>query len=81
MTTADDIKTAIEQAEAGNWDAAHTLTQAHEGDATADWLHAVLHKIEGDLSNAAYWYTRCGKSAAAFADTTTELAAIRDSLG
>ena len=42
------------------WDAAHALVQA---DSTADaaWVHAHLHRIEGDLSNASYWYRRAGR--------------------
>jgi hypothetical protein len=41
----------------GEWDAAHKIAQE---DASADgaWVHAWLHRIEGDLSNAAYWYRR-----------------------
>jgi len=50
----DHLLQAIEMALAGKWDAAHELVQQHEGDATAAWIHAVLHKIEGDLGNARY---------------------------
>jgi hypothetical protein len=41
----------------GEWDAAHKIAQ---DDASADgaWVHAWLHRIEGDLSNAGYWYRR-----------------------
>ena len=54
----DDLLQAIELTLAGKWDAAHELVQQHEGDATASWIHAVLQKVEGDLSNARYWYPR-----------------------
>ncbi len=37
-------------------DAAHAIIQAREGDADADWLHAMLHRREGDLANAGYWF-------------------------
>jgi hypothetical protein len=47
----------------GDWKAAHEVVQAHE-DATCAWVHAHLHRIEGDLSNAGYWYRRAGKPAA-----------------
>ena len=53
---------------------------SHEGDAAADWLHAVLHKIEGDTGNARYWYRRTGQSFEEFADAQAELAAIRASI-
>lgn len=52
---------AIELARAGEWDAAHEVVQRYEDDATAAWLHAVLHKVEGDLSNARYWYRRADR--------------------
>ncbi|MBR0667333.1 hypothetical protein GXW71_23450 [Roseomonas hellenica] len=44
----------------GEWTAAHEIAQAHD-DANAAWVHAWLHRIEGDESNAAYWYRRAGK--------------------
>lgn len=44
----------------GDWDAAHTIAQ-EMGGPTGDWIHAYLHRKEGDLSNASYWYTRCGR--------------------
>ncbi len=44
----------------GDWDFAHTICQnAHNSD--GDWVHAYLHRKEGDLSNANYWYGRAGK--------------------
>ena len=44
----------------GDWDAAHRTVQA-ESDASAAWVHAYLHRREGDPSNAAYWYRRAGR--------------------
>jgi hypothetical protein len=44
----------------GDWDGAHDAAQADEGGA-GDWVHAYLHRKEGDLGNAAYWYRRAGK--------------------
>lgn len=41
----------------GRWDAAHSIAQ--DIDTTVgSWIHAYLHRREGDLSNAAYWYRR-----------------------
>ena len=45
----DDLLKAIELALDGQWDAAHGIVQEHEEDPTAAWIHAVLHKMEGDL--------------------------------
>ena len=41
-------------------EAAHAAAQADEGGA-GDWVHAYLHRKEGDASNAAYWYRRARK--------------------
>jgi hypothetical protein len=44
----------------GNWSRAHESAQQDEGPEGA-WVHAYLHRKEGDESNAAYWYARAGK--------------------
>ena len=44
----------------GNWEIAHQIAQ-DAGTKQGDWIHAHLHRIEGDLSNASYWYSRAGK--------------------
>lgn len=54
----DELLRAAELALAGKWDVAHETVQQYEDDATAAWIHAVLHKMEGDLGNARYWYRR-----------------------
>lgn len=41
----------------GDWDHAHKITQKENG-ADACWVHAYLHRKEGDLGNAGYWYAR-----------------------
>lgn len=68
---------AIELALAGDWDAAHGVVQEYEGDATAAWIHAVLHKIEGDHGNSGYWYRRAGRFDHSADEPRTELAGIR----
>ena len=47
----------------GDWDMAHRVAQDVE-DASGAWVHAYLHRKEGDESNAAYWYRRAGKAIA-----------------
>ena len=47
----------------GNWDEAHTIAQDVDDKAGA-WVHAYLHRKEGDLSNAGYWYRQAVKPVA-----------------
>jgi hypothetical protein len=46
----------------GNWDKAHQLSQS-QNDRDGSWVHAYLHRQEGDLANAGYWYSRAGRPA------------------
>ena len=48
---------AIKKANKGYWDDAHVIVQQIE-DPVSYWLHANLHREEGDLDNAKYWYHR-----------------------
>ena len=48
----------------GQWDQAHRLVQ-DESSTDAAWVHAYLHRVEGDLGNAGYWYRRAAKPVAA----------------
>ena len=43
----------------GDWERAHDLAQEAAG-ADGDWVHAYLHRKEGDEGNASYWYSRAG---------------------
>ncbi|MEO6233532.1 MAG: hypothetical protein ABJB11_20570 [Ferruginibacter sp.] len=45
----------------GDWNKAHELIQDIDNE-NAAWIHAYLHRKEGDISNAGYWYGRAGKS-------------------
>ncbi len=44
----------------GDWDRAHRLAQSQK-DADGAWVHAYLHRVEGDRSNAEHWYRRAEK--------------------
>jgi len=65
-TPADGLKpplAALWWAAKGDWYAAHKIVQ-DESDTRAAWVHAYLHRVEGDLSNAGYWYRRAGQPVA-----------------
>jgi hypothetical protein len=59
----------------GDWTKAHEAAQQDEGP-RGSWVHAYLHRKEGDASNAAYWYDRAGRTAASssLADEWREIA-------
>ena len=46
------------------WDKAHTIVMGREGEGDADWVHAYLHRVEGDIGNAHYWYRQANKTPA-----------------
>ena len=54
---------ALWHAHRGDWDRAHVLVQDAQG-ADAAWVHAHLHRLEGDEGNAGYWYHRAGRAVA-----------------
>jgi hypothetical protein len=72
----EEFLKAIDLALSGEWNAAHQIVQQYE-DSTAAWIHAVLHKIEGDRNNSRYWYRRAGKPEHFSDEPKAELAEIR----
>jgi hypothetical protein len=52
---------ALWHLEKGDRNAAHKLAQEDESDPQSAWVHAHLHRIEGDEPNAGYWYRRAGQ--------------------
>jgi len=53
------LVTAIEAALLQDWQGAHAIVQERD-EPLACWIHAILHKIEGDAWNSRYWYARSG---------------------
>jgi len=76
----EDLIKAVDLALADDWDAARQLVQQHENLATAAWIHAVLHKIEGDAANRRYWYQHADRMEHVGDEPRGELAAIKDEL-
>ena len=57
---------ALWWARKGGWDTAHKIVMDHDG-RDAAWVHAYLHRVEGDAGNAAYWYRQADKPVAGMA--------------
>ena|ERR1700730_6042789 len=66
--------TALWWAGKDDWDRAHKIVMNDEG-ADCAWIHAYLHRVEGDLDNARYWYRRA-RRAKASGDLKTEWTVI-----
>jgi hypothetical protein len=64
---------------AGDWDGAHALVQ-DDPSSEAAWVHAHLHRVEGDLANASYWYARAGRPEAS-GDLEAERHSIERAIG
>ena len=74
-----DLNIAVTAALSGEWDKAHLIVQ-DIWSLDAAWIHAVLHKIEGDEGNSRYWYARAKRDYEDFADPNDELRAIKKHL-
>ena len=70
---------AIELLENGDWDGAHSIAQ-ETSDNAGCWLHAVLHKMDGDMGNARYWYTRINRLDLVDDDPEQELEQLKELL-
>ena len=81
---------AVQAALAGDWETSHNIAQDYSDDLNnaniANWIHAVLHKMEGDVWNSKYWYARTGidgvggKKYEDFNDVNAELTTILQQL-
>jgi hypothetical protein len=72
--------TALWYAQKGDWERAHTVAQDMT-DADGSWIHANLHREEGDLGNAQYWYRRSGRTMRGATVEEERLAMIEALLG
>jgi hypothetical protein len=52
----DELVRALEFLRMGDWEAAHLIVQKDEESPFACWAHGIVHLMEGDTSNARYWY-------------------------
>ena len=59
--TIGELRNALELDGSGDWDGAHRIVQEIES-TDSYWIHAYLHRKEGDLANSQYWYRRAGKT-------------------
>ena len=75
-----ELRRAVAVALTGDWQAAHLIAQKYEDDDVASWIHAVVHRMEGDLANAGYWYRRVRRPMREDVSTDDELREIQGAL-
>ena len=56
-----DLRRAVTHLENGDWQAAHAIVQEDEESRLFCWAHGIVHIMEGDRSNARYWYRKAGR--------------------
>lgn len=71
--------TAIWHTKAENWEQAHNIAQDIHTE-MGSWIHALLHLIEGDIGNSAYWFNRAGRTARKPSEIDSEWEAIATEL-
>lgn len=73
------ILKALDMLQAADWNGAHQIAQDDQTQLGA-WLHGIVHIVEGDESNARYWYRRAGRPFPGMDAVDSETAALRDSI-
>jgi hypothetical protein len=76
---AQQLADAIQRLMANDWPAAHALVQDLD-DPIAWRVHGLVHRIEGDLSNARHWYDKAGKQIDTARSVEDELSELREYL-
>ena len=64
---------------ARDWEAAHEIAQESK-EPLAAWAHAIVHLIEGDESNARYWYGQAGRAFPGMDAVDAEIASLEDDM-
>jgi hypothetical protein len=61
MSSTGSLRRAVELLTAGDWEGAHAIVQ-DDPSPLAAWMHGIVHLLEGDVSNARYWYGCAGRA-------------------
>jgi Tfp pilus assembly protein PilF len=74
--SATGLRRAVDLLAEGDWEAAHTIVQ-DDPSSLAAWLHGIVHLLEGDTSNARYWYRQASRPFPETGDVRAEIEAAR----
>ena len=76
-----DLRKALGHLEKGDWQAAHAIVQEDEDSRLFCWAHGIVHIMEGDRSNARYWYRKAGRAFDGDTAAPTEIVALKAEMG
>lgn len=76
----EELSKALALLRKGDWQAAHRIVQKDEQSPLACWAHGVVHLMEGDTSNARYWYREAKREFPAKRSIETEIRALAAAL-
>ena len=71
------LRSALAHLEKGDWKAAHEIVQKDEESELSCWAHGIVHVMEGDLSNARYWYGQAKRAFPQPYSVPEEIAALK----
>ena len=77
---ANELAKAVALLRKGDWEAAHVIVQKDEESPLACWAHGIVHLMEGDTSNARYWYREAGREFPVKPSASDEIAALAAAL-
>ena len=75
-----ELERAVALLEDGDWQAAHEIVQKDEGSRLSCWAHGIVHLMEGDRSNARYWYRQAKQPFPSEPSAPSEIDALRKEL-
>jgi hypothetical protein len=75
-----ELRRAADLLAKGDWEAAHVIVQ-DDPSPLAAWMHGIVHLLEGDTSNARYWYGRAGRPFPVASEVRSEIDAARAAAG
>ena len=76
----NDLERALALLENGDWQAAHEIVQKDEDSKLSCWAHGIVHMLEGDTSNARYWYRQAKRPFPREASAAKEIQSLRKEL-
>lgn len=79
MSATEGLLRAADLLAGGDWQGAHPIVQDDPSELAA-WMHGIVHLLEGDTSNARYWYGQAGRPFPAVGAVHEEVEAVRAAL-